>query len=79
MTAQNLAEALAEDIAEVGLAELVAPGSLKSTEGDTLVELEQDGDLITVFEGGEEIAEYSTSDEDFNGKLMATLATSLNF
>lgn len=79
MAVRNLAEALAEDIADVGLAELVAPGSLKATESDTLVELEQESDLIRIYEGGEQIAEYSTSDEKFNEKLMATLATSLNF
>ena len=79
MTARNLAEALVEDIANVGLAELVNANSLKSIEGDTLVEIEQDDDLIRVYEGGEQIAEYSTSDEDFNKKFMATIATSLNF
>lgn len=79
MAIQNLAEALAEDIADVGLAVLEAPGSLRSLEGNTLVELEQEGDLIRIYENGDGIDEYSTADESFNDRLMATLATSLNF
>lgn len=79
MTAQNLASALAEDIAEAGLATLIDSTSLESLDCRTLIELEQDGDTIEVYENGDAIAEFSTSDEDFNDKFMATLATSLNF
>lgn len=77
--ALNLAEALAQDIAKEGLAELVSPGKLRSLDSDTLVELEQDDDSIVVYENGDLIAEHSTDDEDFSVKLMKTVATSLNF
>lgn len=79
MAAQNLAEALAADLADAGLAELVSPGSLRPLDGGNLVELEQEGDLIRVYENGDGIDELSTSDESFNEKLMVTLATALNF
>lgn len=77
--ALNLAEALAQDIAKEGLAELVSRGKLRSLDSDTLVELEQDDDSIVVYENGDLIAEHSTDDEDFSVKLMKTVATSLNF
>ncbi len=79
MEARNLAEALAEDLAELGLAELVSPGELRSLDGSTRVELEQEGDLISIFENGDEIAQYSTSDDDFDTRFMGVVATSLNF
>lgn len=80
MAEQNLAEALAADIAEVGLAELVAPGKLKALEGGVgIVELAQDGDLISVYDNGESIAEFDTNDGDFNERFLGTLATVLNF
>lgn len=77
--ALNLAEALAQDIAKEGLAELVSRGKLRALDSDTLVELEQDDDSIVVYENGDLIAEHSTDDEDFSVKLMKTVATSLNF
>lgn len=77
--ADDLARVLAADIADLGLAESAGPGRLKSLEDGTLVELEQEGDAIRVSENGDEIAEYLTTDPQFNEKLMATLATALNF
>jgi hypothetical protein len=80
MAAKNLAESLAEDIAATGLAELVAPGILKANEGDGLAELQQEGDVVRVFDhSGDAIAEFSTADEDFNEAFLRTLATELNF
>lgn len=75
----NLAEALATDLADVGLAELESPGVLRSLTDDTRVALEQDEDSIRVYENGDEIADISTDDDEFSGKLMATVATALNF
>jgi len=77
--AKDLAETLAEDLAELGLAELVGPGSLKALQGNTLVELEQEDDLITVYENGDSIGDFSFADEKFHESFMAALATSLNF
>jgi len=77
--AKDLAETLAEDLAGLGLAELVAPGSLKALEGNTLVEVEQTDDLISVYENGDLLRDFSTSDPKFNEEFLATLATSLNF
>lgn len=78
--AQNLAEALVEDLSTMGLATFKAPNGLVSLDGEnTLVELEQDGDDITVVENGDVIAELSTNDSTFNEDLMAHLATALNF
>lgn len=79
MAAKNLAETLAEDLAGLGLAELVGPGSLKSVEGNTLVELTQDEDTIGIYENGDLLREVSLSDEQFQKSFMETLATSLNF
>ena len=80
MAAKNLAEALVEDIAATGLAELVAPGILKAHEGDGLVELQQEDDLIRVYDhSGDAIAEFNTADENFNESFLRTLATELNF
>jgi len=79
MAAKNLAETLAEDLAGLGLAELVGPGSLKALEGNTLVELEQENDLIGIYENGDLLREVALSDEKFQETFMATLATSLNF
>jgi len=80
MATQNLAEALAADIADVGLAELVAPGILKAHEGDGLAELQQEGDVVRVYDhSGDAIAEFNTADEDFNESFLRTLATELNF
>lgn len=79
MAEQNLAEAIAANIGDAGLAELVAPGSLKSLEGNTLVELEQHGDTISIYENGDSVADISTDDADFNDRLMAVVATALNF
>lgn len=77
--AKDLAETLAEDLAVLGLAELVSPGSLKALNGNTLVEIEQDNDLISVYENGELLKDFATTDPQFNESFLATLATSLNF
>lgn len=79
MAVANLAEALAEDLSELGLAELVAPGELRSLDGSTRVELEQDGKIISIYENGDEIAQCSTDDDDFDTRFMEVVATSLNF
>lgn len=81
MATQNLAEVLAADLAGLGLAELVAPGVLKAADGNSLalVELQQDGDTISIYESGDSIAELDTTDADFNERFLSTLATVLNF
>lgn len=78
--ANNLAEAMVEDLATMGLGTFKAPNGLRSIDGEnTLVELEQQGSFITVLENGEVLAELDTENSEFNEILMAHLATSLNF
>jgi len=78
--ATNLAEALAEDIISSGLANGGdLPGQLRSLDGDVLVELSQDGSTISLAEDGQWVLDLSTTDEDFNEKFIANLASLLNF
>lgn len=79
MAVNNLAEAITEDIATEGLAELVSPGTLRSTDGDTVLELVQEDETVIAYENGDYIAEFPTSSESFSTDVMATIATSLNF
>lgn len=79
MAVQDLAEAITVDIASEGLAELVSPGTLRSTDGETVLELVQEDEVVLAYENGDYIAEFSTLSEDFSANLMATVATSLNF
>lgn len=83
----NLAEALVEDFAEAGLAELVSPGKLKSYSGENVVEVLQEVvtgangneiEQIVIVSNGEVIETLNIEDEKFNDDFFRIMRTELN-